>query len=428
MMKRIVSFILLAGCLSALCLPLAHAEAGYAIAAIVDDEVISKRDVEQRLRMALAASGGASSEKNIQTLLPQIIRVMVDEKLYTQEANRLGLQVTDKDVEYAMGSLEKQNGLPAGSFPSFLQARNVPKDSFTEQLKAQIAWNKVLARKVRPQVTVSESEIDQELQHLLTQNTSERVFISEILLPIEDASPTAVREAAISLSQQLKNGASFESLARQFSRSSTAADGGKIGWVETRQLSTELRAGVAGIAEGGISDPISTPNGYAIVKVHERKTSSDDGTQAKENIKVTMKQIFVPFASDKADRARIEKTRESLQNIRGQMTDCGVVESLAPRVKGGAKTDTITSVIKELHPEVRAVVRDLDVNRPSPVIQTSMGLHLFMVCEKEIPSALKAQLPERQEVRERLIEQKVSVKARRYLRDLRRNAFVEIRS
>ena len=156
-------------CLAALLLatpataPSAKAETGASlgIAAIVNDDIISSLDVEDRLRIAIGNTGLSDTPDVREKLRPQILRQLIDEKLRTQQANARGITVSQKDVDDAVANIEKQNRRPPGSFEVFLREKNMPVRSFFEQIKSQIAWSKLVMKEWRRRGCVREEEIAQ---------------------------------------------------------------------------------------------------------------------------------------------------------------------------------------------------------------------------------------------------------------------------
>ncbi|MFO0109426.1 MAG: SurA N-terminal domain-containing protein, partial [Alphaproteobacteria bacterium] len=157
-MPRILRFgllLLLAGGLALA----ARAEEAVSIAAIVNDEVITNLDVNERRALVITTTGITKSPQVEKRLTPQIIQTLINEKLQLQEAKRLSITVNDKEIEAAIAAIEKDRNRPPGSLKAFLEKQNVPFRALEYQLRAQISWGKVVARKLRREVTISEDEI-----------------------------------------------------------------------------------------------------------------------------------------------------------------------------------------------------------------------------------------------------------------------------
>lgn len=399
----------------------------YSVAMVVEDEIISKLDVEQRLKMALITSGITPSRDIERTLIPQIVQVLIDETLYLKEASRLGIYITEEELNAAIRNIEVQNALPTNSFESFLEQQGLPKKPFINQLRAQIAWSKIIQKKIRPYITVNEKEIEESLEHLSSKKGVEEVYISEIILPIDTAKDEEkVQKLAKELINKARKGNAFSNLASQFSRSPSAPNGGEIGWVELKKLSKEFRNPIKTLNPSDITNPIRLRNAYAIIKLHDRKLTSSIDKKELDKSEVTLKQIFIPLKRSSPEE-QIIKEQEKLENAKKQIQQCSSIEEIAKTVQNTAKTDPIKTQIKNFHPEIREIIRDLATNKASPVIQTSLGLHIFMICERKLPESAKDTLPTKDSIYQKLAQRKMMLQARKYLRDLRRSAFIDIK-
>ena len=139
---------------------MAGAQQSLRAAAIVNDEVISLLDLEMRVRLAMLAAGVEPSREASRQFGPQVLRSLIDERLQLQEAERLGIEVSNSEIESAISTLAKQNKRSRAEFLNLLQQRGVMLEALVGQLKATIAWQGVIARQLNPQVTISEEEIE----------------------------------------------------------------------------------------------------------------------------------------------------------------------------------------------------------------------------------------------------------------------------
>ncbi|MCH2548002.1 MAG: SurA N-terminal domain-containing protein, partial [Alphaproteobacteria bacterium] len=156
-----LSVALTVGCIAGVNSPKA-AHAQMSIVAVVNDDMVSSLDVEQRIRFTLATTGLSDSAEVRARLRPEIIRQLIDERLQMQEAARLGIVVTQYEIEGAFANVNQQRGLPAGSFQQFLASRVVSSDKVEDQMRAQIGWSKVVLQSLRKKVRVSEDEVQRE--------------------------------------------------------------------------------------------------------------------------------------------------------------------------------------------------------------------------------------------------------------------------
>jgi len=133
---------------------------GLRVVARVNDDAITDFDLSQRVLFAIRTTGLQDSPELRQRMATQILRQMIDEHLQIQDAKRLGLKTTDGELQQRFGDIERAAGMSRGQFRQYLQSVGVPYEIAVQQIDAQIAWTKIIRRKVRSQVDVSEAEID----------------------------------------------------------------------------------------------------------------------------------------------------------------------------------------------------------------------------------------------------------------------------
>jgi peptidyl-prolyl cis-trans isomerase SurA len=248
------------------------AQAVQAIAAVVNDEIVSTRALTDRLRLVLATSNLPDDPETRRRVEQQVLRVLIDETLQRQEARRLDLRVTAEEVDNALRSIAERNNLTVEQLAQELARAQVPMATLRDQITAQIAWLKVIARRIRPQVVVTEAQIDVALRTAPAATGDRELLLSEILLPVYDPEQEpAVLEDAQRLVAAIRQGADFAALAREVSAAPSAESGGDLGWIATTALAEPLRAALAGTEPGQLSPPIQTPNGVQIFLVRDAR-------------------------------------------------------------------------------------------------------------------------------------------------------------
>jgi peptidyl-prolyl cis-trans isomerase SurA len=390
------------------------------IAAVVDEEPISFLDLVNRTRLVMFATGLAPTEENMNRLMPQILNSLIDESLQWQEAKAQNVTVRDKEVEDALAGMEQRNNLPPGGLDGFLASKGVEKSALINQVRSSIAWAKLVDRRLRPQVEIGDEEVDDALRRIAENQGKPQLLVSEIFLAVDDsAADTRVLESAMRIGEQIRAGASFEALARAFSQNATAAAGGDLGWLIEGQFEEEIGRVLAAMQPGHIAGPIRTPDGYHILLLRDRRLP---GGSTADRVTVDLRQIGLPLPPS-ATKENIRAALDAAESIRSRVTDCVVLES-AP-LAGDAVVSRIGRIrVADLAAPLQATVMRLDTNQISAPLRAEQGIVLFMVCDRE---ADDLELPGRDQIQRRLELEKLDLLARRYLRDLRRGAFVDIR-
>lgn len=389
------------------------------IAAVVNDEVISVYDLNARARVITSSTRLPDNAETRRRLIPQILRSLIDERLQLQEAKRLNIGVSNEELNEAFRAIERQNGMPAGKLKDIVEAAGIPFSTIENQTRATLAWGKVIRRQVRSQIQVGPEEVQDEIARLEAARSRPQSLTSEIFLSVDSINQEdEVRNAAIRLTEQIRGGAAFDAMARQFSQSASAANGGDIGWVVPGSLPEELDSALNRLQPGQMTDPIRSVAGYHILMLRDREvranTSSADTTVGLQYVYMRLPQT--PTAEDRANLTSLAKL------VRENAQDCADMVKLRGEVGGSDFPLPEKAKLGDMSENIRSVVANLEVGKTSAPIPLANGVLVIMVCSKEKDQGLD---PEQVEVR--LQEEKAEIQARRYMRDLRRAAFVDIR-
>ena len=392
------------------------------IAAVVNDEVISVGDLTSRLRMVMLSSNLTDSPETRQRVAAQVLRTIVDEKLQMQEAKRQNVTATDEEINKALAQIEKQNNMQAGQLDQVLKSHGIERSALVDQLTASIVWTKLVRRLVSQTNVVSDEEIDYALKRAKETANEPQSRVAEIFLAVDNPQQEdEVRRLAERLTEQMKQGARFSAVAQQFSQSATAAVGGDIGWVRPEQLSPEIGKAVAQMRPGELSPPIRTGAGYYLVLVLDRRSGRSAGP---EDSLVHLVQIVFPLPPQATEQVR----RAAIVEAQGARTAAKSCEELLKigKEKGSAQLSSEGRLrVDQVTPAMRNIVLGLEVGQTSPPIAQKNGVGVIMMCEKAASSA--PTVPSRDEIGETLMRQRLETLARRYMRDLRRTAFVDVR-
>jgi peptidyl-prolyl cis-trans isomerase SurA len=392
------------------------------IAAVVNDQVISVFDLVSRMRMVMISSNLPDSPEARQRLAPQVLRSLIDEKLQLQEAKKQNVTATDEEINNALGLIEKQNNMKAGQLNDFLQTRGIDRGSLVDQLTAAVVWAKLVRRQAAQTTEISDEEVDDALKRAKEHANEPQSRVGEIFLAIDNpAQEGEVKALADKLGDQMRHGARFSAVAQQFSQSATAAVGGDIGWVRPDQLAPELGKSVAQLKQGELSAPVRAGGGYYLLLVLDRRTGTTGGEQ---ETTFDIVQVVFPLPAQASEAAKRSAIGEA-QNVKNAAKDCPSLLKI-----GKEKSPQLSSEghlkAADLTQEMRNLVNRLPIGQASPAIVQKNGVGVIMVCSKtDAQGGGKA--PTRDEIGETILRQRLDTMARRYLRDLRRGAYVDVR-
>jgi peptidyl-prolyl cis-trans isomerase SurA len=392
------------------------------IAAVVNDGVITSDDLDSRIVLLLRSSGIQDSPDNRKRMAPRVLRTLIDEKLESQEAKRQKILVAKDEVDATLARLEKQNNLPKGGLEKFLQNLGIPKASLIDQVTASLTWHKLIDARLAQEVNVSDQEVNDAYKLLTQSEGTPQSNVSEIFLAVDNPTQDEeVKRLADKLEQQLHAGSNFASIAQQFSQSPTAADGGSLGWITPREINPDLAKALDALKPGEVSEPIRAGGGYYILGLLERRLP---GQADPNDTVVSVVEAGAPVPPNAPPEFR-QRLAVALQEITRAGTSCQAFAAAAHKVGLPFVREASDVKVNTLAPGVRHITLDLTLGQVSKPFAVQGGVGLVMLCNRKNGQAPKP--PTLDEVRYSVERQHLDVLARRYLSDLRRDAYVDIR-
>ncbi|MCK6451085.1 MAG: peptidylprolyl isomerase [Alphaproteobacteria bacterium] len=392
------------------------------IAAVVNDDIISMFDLNARIQFGLVSSGAPDNPENRKRFQQQVLKGLIDERLQKQEANKQNIKVSEQEIKRALADIEKQNNMPVGGLDAYLAQNKVPRSTLVQQVEASIAWQRLISRRLRPKVEIGDDEIDETLKRMEESRGSAEMHVAEIFLAVDqpDQEDEVLRNME-RLIEQLQRGARFSAIARQFSQNASAAAGGDLGWVQEGQLDEQIEQVLKQMPSGTISKPIRTIGGYHLLALIERRGPGG----ITEAPKLDLQQALLPVPRG-APAAEVEALKAQLAAAAKDAKDCKAFDSAVKQINRSRSISLGKVSMTELPPPLQTVVGPLNPGQTTPPLQPDPGtLMMLMVCDRQNPEPTP--LPGREDIRERLTQQRLNLMSRRYLRDLRRAAFVDLR-
>lgn len=391
------------------------------IAAVVNDEAVSYFDVFERVKLVVATSGLDGSPEVMQRITPQVLRALIDERLRLQEGKRRNITVSEDEIDRAITGIEQGNQMPVGSFLKFLEQRRIGVETLRSRLRSELVWSKLVNLRLRRSLTVSDEDIDNELELMRENFGKPEYLLSEIFMSVDSTSEDKrVRDDSTELVKQLRDGADFDIMVNQFSEGVTANKGGGVGWISAAQLSPNIVSVIEAMETGQISDPIATGGGYLIVQLRDRRQSQGADP---DDVRIDLKQILLTLPTGSA-RADVDAAMALANVIAESVSGCDDMVRVAAETDPTTPSDLGVMRIKDTPPSIRMALSDLPLATVSQPVLTERGVHLLMICDKILPDS---NLPDRNRIRNSLHIKRLDQVARQYLRDLRRDAFVDIR-
>ena len=299
--------------------------------AIVNGEVITQTDIDQRLALMSIANNAPIPADEIERLRQQILSNLIDETLQIQAAKAEEIEITDADIDKTVRASPAANKQTPDQMADYLKSRGSSMKAIRRQIMGEMAWRRLQSKKIESTVSVGDDEVQAVIQKLEASKGTQEFRVGEIFISATSANDAQALAKAQQVLQALQQGGSFVGYARQVSEASTAAVGGDLGWVRPEQLPDELGNAVRQMRPGMVSAPIKVAGGYSIVAVQDvRKILTAD---PRDSV-LTLKQVTVAFpAGTTRPQAEpiVARFAQAAQNIGGcggagadcRRTQCG---------------------------------------------------------------------------------------------------------
>ena len=391
------------------------------VAALVNDEPITTVDVRNRMRLIISSSRIPQiDEQTLARIQDDALRGLVDEHLQMQAARQYEIEIEDEEINNSLLDLAARNNTTLDEILADLQNSGIDPSTLRSQIEAEIAWQILVNGRYGSRIRISEQQIELALERLVASASQPQYYIYEMFFEVRrPGQEQETLQRVINVMNLLQQGASFPELARQFSDASSAAANGEIGWVALSELQPEVAAIMPQMqrqfeqsgGRGALSNPVQVPGGFMVIAL----VSVRDGTTS---VQYDLVQITVPQS------AAADDTRSRLERALSDNPQCEASEAIAESIDGAIHTPLGSIGADAMRDEIRQALEPLDAGENTGVLDTPAGLTALIVCDRSITGP---GVPSRDDVESQLRGQQLSLLARRWLRDLRRDTTIEIR-
>jgi peptidyl-prolyl cis-trans isomerase SurA len=403
------------------------------IAATVNDESISDFEIRQRMALYIATSGLQPNEEQKKRIRVQILEQLESEKVQLQEAVKKKITVSPVEVDKQINRMMSDNHFTIEQLRTTLNNAGASEDALRAQITASIAWQKTVQDEYGERVNVTPEQVDAEMARYAEGANKPHFRVMEIFVPVENPEQDGkVKKDMADIEAQLHQGAPFPMVARQFSQHPTAATGGDIGWIHEGQLAPELNEALSQMQTGGISSPIRSTGGYYILAVRERQEPL--GTKFAEAPKgptgpagtLPLARLLLPMPP-KPTKQMLDNVMKVAGEIKARVTECDQFEKIQKQLPGSVYMNLGTMKLAELSPQIQGALAQTTPGEIANPFMSEAGVEIIARCDKRVAVQTAYVMPTRQEVENQLFEQQISALARRYIRDLKRNANIQVR-
>ncbi|MFK7866858.1 MAG: peptidylprolyl isomerase [Alphaproteobacteria bacterium] len=424
----IVSPLIILLMIAILCLH-APASAQMRVAAVVNDDVISVLDLEQRIRIAAVAGGATINIETMQQLAPQVLRGLIDETLKLQASKKLGLSITDKAVFDAFIEVGRQNNMDVKGLRNLLAANGILEQSLRAQLENNLLWRAYMRRTASREIDVTDDEIDDILAQQDALRNLPKYRVQEIFLANDDQDAV---NSINGIHRELVAGADFAAFARAFSQSPTAVNGGDTGLIILEQLDIEIANTIRKLTINQISAVVSAGPGHYIFKL----LAIEQPAAAPESVtEISALQLKISGADAEMETNALfdRLSQPANDDVEDGGNICDQLEAAVKELHAQGKKITLARINDfnqdELREPIKSIIQGLAVNQAAPPQQINDGYFIHGLCKRSVKSAdMSAEIrAQRLAIKNQLGNQKAEVLERKQLRNLRRAAYIDIR-
>jgi peptidyl-prolyl cis-trans isomerase SurA len=404
-----------------------HGEMLDRIAAIVNDGLVLKSELDTQMDSVTKRLQEQKVELPSQSVLKQqVLDRLILQEIQAQHAKRVGLTVSDEQLNGALQEIASRNKIPFDQLPTALAAQGVDYKQYREGMRRELILSTLRQRDVIAHINVSPRELEQFLTRQQTSAANDEFNVSHILLSLpEAATPQLLEEIthkAQDVAARAAKGEDFGQLAIANSNSQTALDGGQLGWRKGTQLPEFILQLVTRMKPGDVSAPVRTPSGFHIVKLNERRSGE---------AQMIINQIHVRHILMKTNELDDDETvRQKLSRLRDRILKGEEFAGLASTNSadpGSAPDggDLGWSGPGTFVPEFDKAIADLKDNEISEPFKTRYGWHIVqMLGTRTYDSTDDVR---RQRAFAAIRESKADEETELWLRRLRDDAFVEVK-
>ncbi|NDP59049.1 MAG: molecular chaperone SurA [Oxalobacteraceae bacterium] len=406
------------------------------IVAVVNSDVITRLDLNSRVALVETRMKQQGSQLPQRALLEkQILERMIVDRAQLQLAADSGIKIDDVMLDRAMARLAEQNKLSMQDFRNQLEREGTPFSRFREEIREEIAMQRIREREVDNKLQITESEVDNYLDAEKNAPQIQPEYnLAQILIRIPEnatAEQIAARRArADDVARQLRSGADFAKLAASYSDSIEALKGGELGWRTADRLPQLFVDAVARLNEGELSAVIKSASGFHILKVAGKRTRSADSSTASAAAPAVQqtraRHILIKVNTIVTAAEALRKLTDLKQRLDNKAATFEELAKLYSNDLSASKGGDLGWIYPgDTVPEFERAMNLLKPGEVSAPIETPFGYHLIEVIERKSQdvSQERKRLSARQALRERKLEEATQD----WIRQLRDRAYVEYR-
>ncbi|WP_339048737.1 SurA N-terminal domain-containing protein [Candidatus Mesenet endosymbiont of Phosphuga atrata] len=361
--------------------------------ATVNGELISSLDVEKRI-LSMEHLGIKTDQK-------QVLQSLIDEVLIENQAKKLKISVSNNELNDEIPLFFKRFKLNYDESIKQVKNNDIDYDSIIKQIKSQLLWSKISELKILSFINISNEEVNNIAQQI--DRASVIINALEILIPNKSNSSY---NTAVNIVQKLRNNESLEAIVKDYTEFSVSVQKEAL---SIMQLPSKLQNILGSLNVDDISDPIAVDGAYLVVKVTDKIKFDPSLLDAT----LSLKQIYLLN-----NQESFKEYYEKLDDLKSQKVDCLMFDRVVENL-GLPKVEKIEVKMGELAPYMQAPLQKLQVGEIIDIKDNKGNLRLIMLCNIQ-----KKYVDQREWIKQKIYEQKVSMQSAIYFDNMRKNATI----
>ncbi len=395
------------------------------VVAIVNDGLVTESELtEQTTMITERMREQKQTPPPADVVRKQVLDRLVVQEIQLQRASRIGLKISDEQLNAALGEMAQRNGLALAQLPAALAQQGIDYPSYRDNLRKEITLQTLRQREVLARINVTPRELEQFIERLKRlPNADDEYNISHILLAIpSDATQAQVDEISKRAQDiyERSGNEDFSRLAIAYSNSQTALEGGALGWRKGPELPTVLAESIVGLKPGQVSKPLITPTGIHLVKLNDQRGTN--GSRVEDQVHARHILIRTNQLQDDATvRQKLTAIRQRILNGEEfSVFASSMSEDSGSAVNGG---DLGWAGPGSYVPEFESTLGSLKENEISEPFKTQFGWHVVQLLGRRQFDTTEESLRDRafRQLRESKSDEETEI----WLRRLRGEAFVD---
>lgn len=396
------------------------------VAAIVNSGVVLESEVQDLLvnikKQATANNQALPSDNALRT---QVMDKLINDSLILQIGERMGVQVSDAQLDQTIENMAKENKLTLSQFRQALVSDGEDYEKYRENVRTELISGEVRRNSVRRRIFISPQEVSNLLALMKEQTTNDVEYhLGHILIefPSEptQADMTASKERADKVIELLNSGSDFKKIAIASSGGANALEGGDLGWKNINEMPTLFSELIAGKDKGTVVGPIRTGLGFSIVKVLDIR-----GRQIVEVEEVKASHILIKpsiILSEEKAEAQLQGLLNQIEAGEATFADLAKEFSEGPTsVRGG---DLGWADPQSYDPAFKEALASMKVGEYHKPFRSSFGWHIIQLNDRRMVDATSQMNQNR--VYQILYNRKFGEESARWLKETRDEAYIEV--